>query len=238
MPELRPNTWSAVQSFPAPDGSRTLRVAVDSSVMDALQSRELSGIRQSYVWTSLVGDSRRRLTTETEVQTGGLWVSLDQWFGRSPGLGCVEGESYRLPRMLIDHLRCGRVVSVQQTLTLDSQLASGVRNDVIVVMANGEKENLRQYLKRERASVEMCAPLSAEEANAFFSNQHLIGVRHSWSAAEQHTIEILHQGSQHWTRLDSVEVSVWNKIVKPHFRFTYSTQGKKDSVNSQSPWVE
>lgn len=244
--------WVAITSFPAGDGSRTLRKELTREMVEALHNCELRAIRHTYL-RSTPSD---RVLCKVEVLLGleedrNKWMPVSEWKPRA-------ADALRIPVCALSDLKCGKLRSIRQKVVpTDSRFDDGdkgIRSIIEVELATGEKKSIEEYLKKDTPVTEMCVPLSKEEAAALFERRQLIGVRHSFFIGQtpkegQHVVEVGQQQGPTiitWETLASTHTPVWDKMIEPHFRLIHpaspSSISSSNSLNkridySPVPWL-
>eukprot|EP01057_Protomagalhaensia_wolfi_P000533 Protomagalhaensia_wolfi_Nauph_80__532@NODE_12_length_5322_cov_729_645845_g9_i0_p3_GENE_NODE_12_length_5322_cov_729_645845_g9_i0NODE_12_length_5322_cov_729_645845_g9_i0_p3_ORF_typecomplete_len237_score39_88_NODE_12_length_5322_cov_729_645845_g9_i021662876 len=218
--------WTAIHTFPAADGSRTLRVSVPMDVVEALYCGSGAiGFRQTCLRGDLSG--RPRLISKTEV------LSYSGWTCHMPVVP-TKRES-QLPAVVWQELKRGRLRWVNSRV-------EGMRLNTVaeVETIEGDRLSLNEWLRRESCQVEMCLPLSKEEAEAFLDQGVIKGLRHSFVFDPEtgngiHSVEASPTG-QRWDLLTG------DAIAKPHFRITFHnklTHNRTRLVHiSNTPWLQ
>eukprot|EP01055_Gregarina_sp_Pseudo9_P000343 Gregarina_sp_Pseudo_9__342@NODE_121_length_4132_cov_33_412900_g113_i0_p3_GENE_NODE_121_length_4132_cov_33_412900_g113_i0NODE_121_length_4132_cov_33_412900_g113_i0_p3_ORF_typecomplete_len248_score24_58_NODE_121_length_4132_cov_33_412900_g113_i023223065 len=242
MPDVT-NVWTAIHTFPAADGSRTLRVTVAPEIIDSLYSTEAVGFRHT-----CFRSQDRRIMSKSEVRDYGsnVWLNSKEWLEvwqkrfnlrrqRMPKL---------LPAVVCHELQKGSVRSVQQVHFKEAKSVEGLKSTVELETSEGQV-TLEEWLRREAAHVEMCLPLSKDEAHAFLDQAVIMGVRHSFvvdplTGESKHTVEVSPTG-ENWDMLPPWTAVPQDSIVEPHFRITYQNKlnynRSRIVSHSQTPWL-
>eukprot|EP01053_Blabericola_migrator_P005909 Blabericola_migrator_1__5908@NODE_298_length_10203_cov_353_110695_g245_i0_p5_GENE_NODE_298_length_10203_cov_353_110695_g245_i0NODE_298_length_10203_cov_353_110695_g245_i0_p5_ORF_typecomplete_len260_score42_28EnoRase_FAD_bd/PF07055_12/0_23_NODE_298_length_10203_cov_353_110695_g245_i082208999 len=244
------DVWTAIHTFPAADGSRTLRVRVLPEVIDGLFELSVIGFRHT------CSRSRdKRIMSKSEVcEFQDKWVNTKDWEKLQQRRLELKTKAAPkpLPTCVYQELQRGNIVSIHQTTTIDSKIPSMSPNSpghlkhfVEIETADGETLRLDEWLRREACQVEMCFPLSKVEAEAFLDHTQIQGVRHSfvsdpYTGECKHTLEVNANGEQ-WEMLPPWAAGTGESIGEPHFRITYQNKlnfnRSRLVVHSKTPWV-
>lgn len=246
MPTDATNVWTAIHTFPAADGSRTLRVTVAPEIIDALYTTEAVGFRHT-----CFRSQDRRIMSKSEVRDYGAkhtaWVNSKEWletWQKRQGL-----RRHRIPKALpatlCHDLHRGVVRSVHQIAYKDAKSVEGIKSVVEVETEDGQQISLEEWLRREAVHVEMCLPLSKDEAHAFLDQAVIMGVRHSFildplTGENKHTVEVSPTGET-WDLLPPWTAVTSDAIAEPHFRLTYQNKlnynRSRMVSHSETPWI-
>eukprot|EP01054_Gregarina_sp_Poly1_P004028 Gregarina_sp_Poly_1__4027@NODE_2219_length_2472_cov_268_755094_g1430_i0_p2_GENE_NODE_2219_length_2472_cov_268_755094_g1430_i0NODE_2219_length_2472_cov_268_755094_g1430_i0_p2_ORF_typecomplete_len251_score36_72_NODE_2219_length_2472_cov_268_755094_g1430_i06131365 len=237
------NVWTSIHTFPATDGSRTLRVSVAQEIIDGLHSADIVGFRHT-----CFRSPDKRIMSKSEVQDYGStnWVNAKLWLETFRKR--ADFQRYRtpknLPTVVFEELKRGNVKAVNQTIYVDPKSVEGIKTMTKIETSEGEHVALDDWLKREACQVEMCFPLSKDEAQAFLDQAVIMGVRHSFivdplTGKYKHSVEVSHTG-ENWDLLPPWTTASSESIAEPHFRITFQNKlnfnRSRIVLYSQTPW--